>query len=236
MTAQAANHSPLCDAHWIFFDLDGTLADSLPGLRGSIVDALAACGRSLPECDLRPFIGPGIRTILRNLDRELLSTGITDEDLDRMEKAFRASYDMGGVLNTAFFAGVATTLRELKQFGRELFVVTNKPRLATATLLERDNLQPLFTDVVSRDSRQPPFASKAEMLMDTVVRHGADVRRSIMVGDTAEDGHAAEQAGMHFVHARYGYGALPGTKTIAIETFPEILALCAAGEQAKGNA
>lgn len=214
-------------AHWIFFDLDGTLADSLPGLRASITEALASCGRTLPDCDLRPFIGPGIRVILRNIDDRLLNSAISDAELDAMEKVFRASYDTSGVLNTQLFPEVTPTLRALKDSGRELFVVTNKPKLATGVLLQRYDLTGLFTEIVSRNSREPAYGSKAEMLADTVQRHTADPSRSLMVGDTAEDMHAAHAVGMPFVHAAYGYGSIHGEGHTRMEQFSEIAALCA---------
>jgi phosphoglycolate phosphatase len=212
--------------HWIFFDLDGTLADSLPGLRLSIAEAFAATGRTLPDVDLRPHIGPGVRSILRNLDAT-----ITDEELDRMELVFRASYDTRGVLDTALFPEVDATLRGLRADGHELFIITNKPKLATATLLGKLGLSELFTDIVSRNSRDRPYASKTEMLADTVEHHGADPARSVMVGDTLEDLHAAEAAGMRFVHATYGYGTIPRAGHTGLQHFAQIATLCAAAQE-----
>ena len=211
-------------AHWIFFDLDGTLADSLPGLRVSIAEAFAAVGRNLSDIDLRPYIGPGIRVILRNLDAT-----ITEGELNHMERVFRASYDTGGVLNTALYPGVETTLRALKADGRELFIITNKPKLATATLVDKFGLRALFTDIVSRNSRVPAYITKAEMLSDTVTQHHADPTRSIMVGDTIEDMHAADAAGMRFVHATYGYGTIPDAGHTSMARFHHMAELCSTG-------
>jgi phosphoglycolate phosphatase len=190
-------------AGWLFFDLDGTLADSLPGLQASISDALQSGGRRLRVEDLRPYIGPGVRTILKNLESDL-----TEAELDGMERSFRASYDTEGVRNTVLFDGVKSTLEALKASGVELFVVTNKPKLATANLMEQRGLAGLFRETLSRNSREPVYASKGEMLRDLVARHGVDVTRAMMVGDTAEDYEAATDAGMRFAFAEYGYGAV----------------------------
>lgn len=186
---------------WFFFDLDGTLADSLPGLRASIAEALASGGRRLAITDLRPYIGPGIRTILKRLDPELSET-----DLDGMERCFRRSYDLEGVRNTLLFDGVKATLAALHSAGAELFIVTNKPKLATANLIEMHELRELFREVVSRNSREPGYESKGEMLRDLVKRHEVDCERAVMVGDTAEDMEAAREAGMRFAFVEYGYG------------------------------
>ncbi len=209
-------------AEWFFFDLDGTLADSLPGLEASIVEALASGGRTLRVGSVRPYIGPGIRTILKNLEPEL-----TEGDLDGMERTFRASYDVKGVRNTLLFEGVKTTLEALKQSGAELFIVTNKPKLATANLMEQHGMTGLFREMVSRNSREPAYASKGEMLVELVKRHGVDVERAVMVGDTAEDMYAARDAGIPFAFVEYGYGDVPQEhECVRLLQFNELPAAC----------
>lgn len=190
-------------AQWLFFDLDGTLADSLPGLRSSIIEALGSAGRTLHVDDLRPYIGPGIRVILKNLEADL-----TETELDGMERCFRASYDNHGVLDASLFDGVKQTLEGLRAGGAELFLVTNKPKYATANLMARYAMTGLFREMVSRNSRDPDYANKAEMMQELVNRYGVDVHHAVMVGDTAEDFHAAQATGMMFAFVEYGYGEL----------------------------
>jgi phosphoglycolate phosphatase len=212
-------------AGWLFFDLDGTLADSLPGLQASISEALRGGGRQLRVEDLRPYIGPGIRTILKKLESDL-----TEAELDGMERSFRASYDTEGVKNTVLFEGVKSTLEALKANGADLFVVTNKPKLATANLMEQHGLTGLFRETLSRNSREPVYASKGEMLRDLVARHGVDVGRAMMVGDTAEDYDAARDAGMRFAFAEYGYGAVEDeVECEKIASIGELLGKCGHG-------
>ena len=212
--------------HWLFFDLDGTLADSLPGLRSSITEALESQGRTLRVDDLKPYIGPGIRTILRNLE-----DGLTEADLDEMERCFRASYDTKGVTNTQLFDGVAHTLEVLKQNGSELFLVTNKPKLATATLMDQHGVAPMFTEMLSRNSRDPAFTSKTEMLKTLVERHEVELEGALMVGDTAEDHEAAMAVGMRFIFADYGYGSMhPAEDCVRVAGFKELLHHCSLAE------
>jgi len=207
---------------WLFFDLDGTLADSLPGLQASIAEALSSGGRQLRVEDLRPFIGPGIRTILKNLENDL-----TEAELDEMERCFRASYDTDGVKNALLYEGVKQTLEALKANGAELFLVTNKPKLATVNLMEQHGIAGLFTEMLSRNSRQPGYASKGEMLRELVVRYGLNAERAVMVGDTAEDHHAAREAGMRFAFVEYGYGEIGDeVKCIRLSQFSELTQAC----------
>jgi phosphoglycolate phosphatase len=209
-------------SQWLFFDLDGTLADSLPGLRTSIIEALGSGGRTLRVDDLRPYIGPGIRAILKNLEADL-----TETELDGMERCFRASYDKPEVMSTSLFRGVKSTLESLRTGGAELFVVTNKPKYATANLLMQHEMTGLFREVLSRNSREPPYASKGEMLQELVARYRVDVRHAVMVGDTAEDLQAAQASGMPFAFVEYGYGELSGDADCRrLTRFAELATIC----------
>ena len=203
-----------------FFDLDGTLADSASGLSGSIALAFAAVGRAMPVKDVTPYIGPGIRVILANMDPAL-----TELEIDAMEQTFRTDYDAAGVLRTEMFAGTAEVLTGLRDAGARLFVVTNKPELATGRLLAKQGLDAIFTEVVSRNSREPAFANKGEMLLATMRAHGAEAATSLMVGDTAEDAEAAREAGVLFAHASYGYGTC-GTAEVTLRCVGDLLTHC----------
>jgi phosphoglycolate phosphatase-like HAD superfamily hydrolase len=46
------------------------------------------------------------------------------------------------------------------------------------------------------------------MLSDLLRRHRLPTESTIMVGDTAEDGEAAADNGLEFIHASYGYGSV----------------------------
>src|ERR1700753_2531652 len=93
--------------HAIFFDLDGTLLDSLPGIAFSIEQAFATCGLPMQALDLGAAIGPPIRTILA-----LAASEATDSDLNLLERAFRRSYDSEGWKKTLLFPGSSSTLHE----------------------------------------------------------------------------------------------------------------------------
>ena len=116
-----------------------------------------------------------------------------------MERCFRASYDTDGVRNALLYEGVKQTLEALKASGVELFLVTNKPKLATVNLLEQHGIAGLFTEILSRNSRQPAYLSKGEMLRELIARYGVNAERAVMVGDTAEGSHARSQGSRNAV-------------------------------------
>ncbi len=193
----------------VLFDLDGTLLDSLPGIEYSAHAAFAACGLARGEVDLRALIGPPIRTILERMSVRNASGGASEEDLDRLAQAFRASYDSEGWRMTPHYAGAAELLREMRAKGKRLFVVSNKPRHISLRILEAEGTLALFDEIVTRDSREPAYNDKQEMMRSLMERHEIETHDCLMVGDTMEDAAAAAQTGMKFCLATHGYGDVP---------------------------
>jgi phosphoglycolate phosphatase len=210
----------------VVFDLDGTLVNSLPGIRWSVEAAFAEAGMPAPDRDLKPLIGPPIRQILAEV------SGAFGGALDRLERAFRASYDSAGWRRTVCQKGAAAMLRELSSRGLSLWVVTNKPAAATGRILQRLALAGFFVETVCRDSRLPAFQSKAEMLMDLLDRRCLRRTETIMVGDMLDDAGAAAAAGIDCALVPHGYGRgldspLPANCEM-IRGWSELLKWCAA--------
>ena len=183
------------------FDLDGTLLDSLPGIDWAAAQALSACDLPPLRDTLRPFLGPPIRVILQKAAQ--IPSG---EVLDLVERAFRASYDSEGWRKTVCFKGAVEALECLHARGVRLWVATNKNRLATGKILRECGIDGLFQEVVCRDSRTPPFSSKAEMLSDLLDRRQLQREECVMIGDTSEDYLAARSAGIPAALFAGGYG------------------------------
>jgi phosphoglycolate phosphatase len=186
----------------VAFDLDGTLIDSLPGIKYSIGIALAQCGFTPKNIDLRAIIGPPIRDILGKL------TESRDADLDRLENAFRCSYDNDGWRRTDLYPETSAVLTTMHDAGFRLFVVTNKPLHISMRILERTQIGHRFERVITRDSRLPHYASKDEMLNELLASCDVPGSDCLFVGDTEEDSLAAAKCGVKFAHATYGYGTI----------------------------
>src|SRR5215472_15029974 len=143
----------------IFFDLDGTLLDSLPGIAFSIEKAFESCGLPMRSIELREVIGPPIRTIL-----SLATTIASESNLDQLERAFRISYDSDGWQKTQLFPDSSAMLQDAHALGIQLFVVSNKPRHIAVKILEREGILSRFKAIFTRDSNDPPYLGKAEMI------------------------------------------------------------------------
>jgi phosphoglycolate phosphatase len=200
----------------LVFDLDGTLLDSLPGIRHSTHAAFQACGLAMGDVDLRSLIGPPIRTILVRMALAHATGGVSIEELDRLETAFRASYDREGWKITPHFEGAAALLREMQAQGRRLFVVSNKPRHISVKILEAERTLGMFEEIVTRDSRQPVYQDKHEMMVYLLQKWEIEPEECMMIGDTMEDAEAATKAGMRFCLITHGYGDVPEGSAVPV--------------------
>lgn len=185
----------------LLFDLDGTLVDSLPGIAFSAEAALAhvAPGRMTP--DFLPLIGPPIREVFR---RSLPENN--PEVLERLEHAFRESYDSEGWRKTRAYPGVTSVLAQLCDLGFVCRVLTNKPKLPTHTILHNLSLDRFFNEVITPESRTPRFSSKDEAALDFRRRCIHAEEGAFVVGDAEDDGAAAEACGFKFAAVTFGYG------------------------------
>jgi phosphoglycolate phosphatase len=189
----------------VLFDLDGTLLDSLPGIQYSAEAAFRACGIEIGTTPLRSLIGPPIRTILERMAAEPVSR----EELDSLEQSFRWSYDTEGWRQTPHYEGAAESLKTLRDKGRRLFVVSNKPQHISLRILEAEGTLGIFEEIMTRDSRVPPYNGKNEMVNKLLQKWELDPAECLMVGDTMEDAEAASNNGMPFCLMTHGYGDVP---------------------------
>lgn len=203
------------------FDLDGTLVDSIPGIDAAARAALVEVAPGVPLPSLRTFIGPPIRAMLQ---RALAWSDAAR--LDDLERAFRVHYDGGAWRETVPYAGVNATLEALRARGARLHVLTNKPVLPTARILQELGWSGWFDAVVSPQSRTPPFANKSEAAIDLRDRQGLGAKPTLLVGDSADDLAAARAAGFAFSAAAWGYGdATVLAPACRLDTFAAILSL-----------
>ena len=204
----------------LIFDLDGTLVNSLPGIEFSVDAALAERNLRVRSSGLLHQIGPPIRKILLDLAGPL-----PEAELDALELAFRKSYDAEGWRKTLLYPGARQILQQARQQGSRLFIATNKPTLATGSILAALEVRPFFEEVFCRDSQNPPFPSKAAMIARLLSQAKLHLNETIYVGDTAEDFEAASAVGLSTALVSHGYGNLQFGSTLGyrlIDHFSEL--------------
>ena len=191
----------------LFFDLDGTLVDSLPDLAEAVNDLMAEFGLAAhPRPAVSSMVGKGVRVLV---NKAFLAHGVMlpDAELDRRVKRFLELYEPRATRLTRLFPHVADTVRALSRRYR-LAVCTNKPAGVSREIVDELGIGGEMTVVVGGDSGVPPKPAGDIMLL-TAERLGVAPERCLMIGDSGNDVASARAAGLRIALVRYGYTDIP---------------------------
>jgi len=182
----------------LFFDLDGTLADSCAGIVASLTHALQSCGIAPPAIDWRAFVGPPLPRMLAEVMPKLSA-----RQLDSIVAVFRDHYSTHGLFSTQIFPGVEDLVGRLSGEGHALYVLTNKPQDPAERVLRHLGIGGHFAGVFGSDPHV--VETKPDRAAAIAARLG--VIPHAVIGDGLDDLGAAERVGAHFFLADWGYGA-----------------------------
>lgn len=183
----------------IFFDLDGTLINSKPGVARSFSRALRDFGIDAHPDSLDRVIGPPLGDSFKTF-------GLAGDTVAAAVARFRRYYTADGIFDFSLYAGVADMVRSLRGAGKRLFVATSKQEDSALRVLEHAELASCFAGVAGA-SFAANRLSKEDVLRHACRSHGVDPARDcVMAGDTAYDVHGAHELGMPCVGVLYGFG------------------------------
>lgn len=189
----------------IFFDLDGTLVDSVPDLAVA-VDRMMA-GLDLPERGedrVRQWVGNGTEMLIRRALADDIRGNASEGLVERARPLFRAAYADHICVRSRLYPGVEEGLSRLHQAGFRLACVTNKPAHFANPLLEQIGIMELFDTVVGGECT-PNKKPAPDALLLCAERLGVPIAQGLMVGDSVNDVGAARNAGCPVVCVPYGY-------------------------------
>lgn len=185
----------------IFFDLDGTLADTGPDLAGALNRLLLQEGRETMAYHLlRPHVSAGARGLLR------AGFAITPDapDYAALRDRFLDLYEAALCVETRLFAGMADLLAILDERKVRWGVVTNKPERFTRPLMAALGLTHRAAAIVSGDTTAKAKPDPLPLLHACAVA-GVSPLTSVYVGDDLRDIEAGRAAGMRTLAATWGY-------------------------------
>ncbi len=186
--------------HTIFFDLDGTLTDSAPGIIHSVQYALKKYGIEAEENDLRSFIGP---PLVHSFQERF---GFAHDKALEAVTYYREYFTAGGMFENSVYPGVEEMLQKLKEDGLMLAVATSKPELFSKQILEHFALTRYF-DFIGGAAMDESRATKVEVLSYALQELQVDPAKAVMIGDRENDMEAASLLGTESIGVLYGYGS-----------------------------
>ena len=186
---------------YCFFDLDGTLTDSAPGIMRCFRIALKKFGISEPDDEkLRFIIGPPLSYSFS------VGFGLSEEDTTEAIKAYRAEYSVRGFMECTVYEGIRETLKKLTENGVVCALVTSKPAMYAPKVIEYHGIDKYFSCISAplKDEADPGKAKLIARAKETLnIEDGAEI---YMIGDRKYDMEGAKAANVRGIGVLWGFG------------------------------
>jgi phosphoglycolate phosphatase len=187
----------------LFFDLDGTLLDTLTDIRAALNEALLQSGFSFTyskqECHY--LIGNGADYLVH----KALKDQDTPANFAKLKAAYMPLYAAYQERHTKPFNGMVPTLQYLHNRGILLFVCSNKPDALAKRIVPKFYGEDLFTEIRGQKEGEPrkpdPFIPNS-----FIAHYALDPKQCLFVGDSLPDLLTANNAGLPLCLCMWGYG------------------------------
>lgn len=182
----------------VIFDLDGTLLNTLEDLKNSTNFALNELGfpkRSLEE--VRCFVGNGVRKLIERAVPQSCDKETTEKCLE----IFKKNYSENMYNNTAPYNSILEILKDLRNNGLKIGVVSNKFDLAVKELCKK-----YFEDLVDIAIGQAddvPKKPAPDGVLKAIKQLGA--QNVVYVGDSEVDVQTAKNADIPCIGVTWGF-------------------------------
>lgn len=185
----------------LIFDLDGTLIDSQLDLANSVNAARAQMGLPALSLELiQSYVGNGAPVLIRRAMGPDAPDALVAETLERFLQHYRAHM----LDHTALYPGVRETLDHLRDAGKAMAILTNKPIINTVGIIEGLGLSGHFFRLYGGNSfdQKKPDPIGIHTLM---AERNTTADRTVMIGDSAVDIRTARNAGVTACGVTYGF-------------------------------
>lgn len=184
----------------IIFDLDGTLLDTLEDLTDAVNYALCTNGMPIRTIEeIRRFVGNGIAKLMMRA----IPDGKDNTAYDKTFAAFKEYYGKHCNDKTRPYKGVLELLKELKQKGCQLAIVSNKADFAVK------ELQKIYFEKYVPVAIGEKEGIKKKPAPDTVFQAlkelKSDTATAIYIGDSDVDIATAKNAGLPCISVSWGF-------------------------------
>ena len=203
----------------IIFDMDGTLWDTTP----LIYEVWNKVMQNYEETKGRHLSLEEIRGLMGKTMYEIGEATMHGVPVERQEEIFNGCIDAedealiqeGGTL----YPELEETLKNL-QASYHLYIVSNGQENYARNFIDFYGYDKYFED---EETFGRTLLSKAENIKLLIKRNGLD--KAVYVGDTHQDETSAEEAGVKFIYASYGFGEAedPDYTIAEIRELPELL-------------
>lgn len=167
----------------VIFDLDGTLLHTLPDIFDHVNITLKHFGYpERTEKEVMAFIGCGAR----NLIKCSLPEGLSEERVSECHDYYNKAYTGSNSPKTKLFDGIKEVVKNLKERGYKVAILTNKPQETTDNVHQRYMSDMGFDKVVgqSKSVKVKPDPTAAQAILK---EFGVEPNNCYFVGDGETD-------------------------------------------------
>jgi len=179
------------------FDLDGTIADTLPLIYEAFDAAfIPALGTGFAPSEIRAMFGPP--------DHEIIRNKVAESDAEAAIERYNRYYEKRHDDLVSAFPGLAQLVRACLDAGMRLGVITGKSRLTALITLDRLGLTDAFGAVYAGDDvgRQKPDPEALILALRDLGR--TESENAVMIGDAAADVVAGKRIGIATIGVTWG--------------------------------
>ena len=184
----------------IVFDMDGTVLNTLEDLTVSmnyVLGKFGMPGHTIEE--YRSFFGNGVKEALRLA----LPDGASEDVIDEMLPIYKEHYDAHCLDKTRPYDGIVEVMKELKDRGYKLAIVSNKIDSAVKELNQR-----FFSDSVDVAIGEKPGINRKpapDMVEAALEELNSSKEESVYVGDSEVDFLTAKNSGLPCISVLWGF-------------------------------
>ncbi len=187
---------------YVFFDLDGTISDSAPGIINAVTYALDEMGIKYGNSDeLKQFVGPPL------VESFTSYCGFDKKQADKAIELFRVYYSDRGIMENSMYPGIRELLEALRAGGRHIVLATSKPETFAREIIARYGIGDCF-EYIAGSTMDETRVKKHQVIAYAMETLGLnDPSKIVMVGDRRHDAEGARVYGMDCIGVLYGYGS-----------------------------
>lgn len=184
----------------IIFDLDGTILNTIGGIYNALSKSFIKYGYKMPKdyTLLKKNLGHGPR----HLVKAYLPSNVSDKVLNEILNDYTKIYNKEYLYDTNPYPGILELLKELKDDGNILGVVSNKQEVIVKRIIEKlfPNIFTYIIGAVRGIKLKPEIDMFNPIIKDYPKR--SDI---IFIGDSDVDFYTSKNLGVSFIGCSYGF-------------------------------
>lgn len=184
--------------NYIFWDFDGTLVNTINGTRDAARYSLSKFGIEEHNDDLgKIFCGPPLKDSFKKF-------GLDDEQISKAISLYRKYQFENTIEMNEIYSGINEVLKELKEKGKILIIVTAKYQETTIKILKYLKIYKYF-DFVYGVTKESKRTTKKEILSYALNNfENIKTEECIMIGDRSSDIIAGKDNNIDTIGVLYG--------------------------------